>query len=81
MLAAPRWVVGGLDVGTGDDEVHAEASVSDAATTAIVRAGFPLHRLPDETEDVGHAQLVRISPDGGFQAASDPRSDGAAAAG
>lgn len=80
-LAAPRWVVGGLDVGTEDHEVHAEASVADAATAAFGRAGFPLHPLPDETEEVGHAQLVRIGPDGGFRAASDPRSDGAAAAG
>ena len=36
--------------------------------------------VPSLTDEVGHAQLLLSSPDGRFEAAADPRSDGGAAA-
>ncbi len=73
---APRWVV---------DEARGEAPVTvtieeDApasARAAIAAAGFELGTVPPYTEDLGHSNLIKVTPDG-YEAASDPRSDGSA---
>jgi gamma-glutamyltranspeptidase/glutathione hydrolase len=79
-LAAPRWLVHGMDVGRTDRYLQAESDAPPAALAALEAAGFDLVRLPPRSEDVGHAHLVLATP-GGFVAAADPRSDGAASAG
>jgi gamma-glutamyltranspeptidase/glutathione hydrolase len=62
-LAAPRFTVYG-------DLVEAESPAP---------AGLPVDiDLGPRSEAAGHAQLIRIGPDGAFGAASDPRADGTA---
>ncbi|HZD38126.1 MAG TPA: gamma-glutamyltransferase [Actinomycetes bacterium] len=78
-LAAPRWVLGGLVTEEGD-VVLAERSVPPAALEAISAAGLGIMALGDLDEEVGHGQLVRRTSTGELLAATDPRSDGQAAA-
>lgn len=73
-VGAPRFIVEG-------DVVLAEGLVAEAACSALVSTGFPITALADRDEEVGHAQLIACNSDGTFSAASDPRCDGAAAAG
>jgi gamma-glutamyltranspeptidase/glutathione hydrolase len=64
-IAAPRFTVYG-------DLVEAESPAPP---------GLPVDvDLGPRSEAVGHAQLIRIAPDGAFAAASDPRADGTALA-
>jgi gamma-glutamyltranspeptidase/glutathione hydrolase len=78
-LEGPRWVVGGLELGTSLATVFAERSAHRAIGPALAAAGWPVVSLNDLDEEVGHAQLVR-SRAGSLESASDPRADGAAAA-
>ena len=78
-VAAPRWLVGGLDPGSGDPFVDAEASVPASTATSLRLSGFTVHDLPDLTSDLGHSHLIRSTPEG-FEVGSDPRADGSAAA-
>ena len=73
---APRWIVDepGAD---GEVRVTIEEDVPAPARDALAAAGFPLKVVPPVTEDLGHSNLIRVGP-GGFEAASDPRSDGSA---
>jgi gamma-glutamyltranspeptidase/glutathione hydrolase len=80
VLAAPRFVVGGLEPGGRADLVLAEPGCA-AAEQAWAAAGHDVHRLGELDEETGHAQLIRIGGDGSLRAASDPRADGAALAG
>jgi gamma-glutamyltranspeptidase/glutathione hydrolase len=80
-LAAPRWVAGGLDVDSDDDVILLERSAGPAVADAFGAAGMPVELLDDMDEGVGHAQLIWIGLDGTLEAATDPRADGAAAAG
>jgi gamma-glutamyltranspeptidase len=79
-IERPRWLVGGTqrDGGSG---VVAESRVSDRVTDGFRRSGIDVAMLADWDEQVGHAQLLVRGIDGQFEAASDPRADGAAAAG
>ena len=79
VLDAPRWLVGGMELRAGRT-VEAESRVPDAVLAAFERRGFEVVRLGERDEDVGHAHLIRIAADGTFEAATDPRADGAAAA-
>ena len=76
-VAAPRWVVGGLEV----DQVEEVALLEPAITTqarSSIRARLPIADLHHHDETVGHAQVVAVRHDGSLVAASDPRSDGSA---
>ncbi|GAA1622512.1 gamma-glutamyltransferase family protein [Leucobacter chromiireducens] len=73
---APRWMVEEWP-GNGPATVMAEADVPVEAQRAIAAAGFPLTVVPPVTEDLGHSNLIRVTPTG-YEAASDPRSDGSA---
>ncbi len=76
-LAAPRWVRGALDVGFDEQTVALEQHAGDALEEGLRRAGVPVARIARFDERVGHAQVVRTGS-AGYEAASDPRSDGAA---
>ncbi|HEY7667694.1 MAG TPA: gamma-glutamyltransferase [Actinomycetota bacterium] len=80
VLAAPRWLVGGMDVEGDPPFVVAEEGLPVAAAEAIARAGYRLDRVAAPSEDVGHAHLILVRPDGSFDVASDPRADGGAMA-
>ena len=75
-VRSPRWIVGTLDGGS-TITVVAESDVPEPALAAIEAAGFAVEKVSALSEDVGHAQAIRI--DGGsFLAGSDPRADGSA---
>jgi gamma-glutamyltranspeptidase/glutathione hydrolase len=76
-VAAPRWVVGGLEVGQPEDTISFETDLCAEAAEALAATGAPLVRLPPGSEWVGHAQ-VAMGGDGMPAAESDPRCDGAA---
>jgi gamma-glutamyltranspeptidase/glutathione hydrolase len=79
-LNAPRWIVGGQDIGEDGELVVAERSVAPAALDAIAATGLPVMAVADLDEEVGHGQLVRRGEGGELLAATDPRADGLAAA-
>ena len=78
-VAAPRWLVGGMDLGRQERAVVAEASVPIDTVDHLTRAGFAVERTT-RPHDLGHAHLLLAGPDGRLAAASDPRADGGSAA-
>ena len=79
-LAAPRWLMGGMDLQPGRS-VDLEGRVPAWVRDALERSGFALTVLEDMDEGVGHAQFIRVGADGTLMAATDPRADGEARAG
>jgi gamma-glutamyltranspeptidase len=77
-LAAPRWLVGGLD--EGDGWILAESTVPERVTRDLGAAGFRLETIPAPSGDLGHSHLILVRPDGSFEVGSDPRADGGALA-
>ncbi len=73
---APRWIVDEPAV-DGAVRVTVEEDVPEETRCAISDAGFPLKPVPPHSEDLGHSNLIRVTPSG-YDAASDPRSDGSA---
>jgi gamma-glutamyltranspeptidase len=78
-VGAPRWVVGVLEDDRDRHRLLAEPGVGEAARQSLAEVGLPLHDLPAQDRNVGHTQLIGLSPDGAMSAASDPRSEGSAA--
>ena len=64
----------------GPDPFVLAEPASERAWPALRAAGFEVREVPASTDEVGHAQLLVARPDGGLEAAADPRSDGGAAA-
>jgi gamma-glutamyltranspeptidase/glutathione hydrolase len=83
-VAAPRWIVEDLPWGPGWGDavpvVLAEARVPDDVVAAVEGAGFGVARIEAIDGSVGHAHLIRSTPEG-LSAGSDPRADGGALAG
>ncbi len=77
-VTAPRWVLGGLEIGSVEGVVRLEGRLGPMRER-FERAGFETEVLTDFDEEVGHAQVIKVGAEG-FDAAADPRSDGAAAA-
>jgi gamma-glutamyltranspeptidase len=77
-LAAPRWLVGGLD--EGDDWILAEDGVPRSARALLETAGFSVQTIPGPSGELGHAHAIRVHDDGTFEVGSDPRADGGALA-
>ncbi|GGA70187.1 gamma-glutamyltranspeptidase [Pseudoclavibacter endophyticus] len=76
-VAAPRWTVGAYAPGDRSDSVYAEADVPDEVVARLHDEGYPIVTVPPLTEMLGHSNVVRRVGTG-FDAAADPRSDGAA---
>ncbi len=74
-VSAPRMIVGDLEIGGRDVAVEEDFA---SAREAFARAGIEPAVMPRHSEDAGHAHAIVPAGDGGFEAASDPRSDGAA---
>ncbi|TMR89088.1 gamma-glutamyltransferase family protein [Nonomuraea basaltis] len=74
-VAAPRWVVGGMEAGQPEDTISPEMDLSPRTIAALTASGSPIIPLPPASEWVGHAQVVG----GATSAGSDPRCDGASA--
>ena len=71
---APRWIVGEV-LGEGAVVVTAEADVPAETLAAIRAAGFEIRTVEEYSEALGHSNVIRVVR-GGYEAASDPRSDG-----
>ncbi len=80
VLAAPRWLVGGMGLNVAGRPVDVEEDVPVGVRRALGDAGYRLTLLEELDQGVGHAHLIRVGPDGLLEAASDPRADGEAAA-
>jgi gamma-glutamyltranspeptidase len=76
---APRWIVGGMELGERDDMIRIEDGCAGSARRALSRATLRALDLPRGSEWLGHAQAIWLR--GGHGAGSDFRADGAAAAG
>jgi gamma-glutamyltranspeptidase len=78
-VAAPRWLVEGLDRGSGAPTVRVDAGVPGEVRDSLRRVGFQLDTAEGD-EPLGHAHMIRVGTDG-FEVGSDPRADGGALAG
>jgi len=74
-VAAPRFVVGGLDAGSEADVIFAEEGLPAETAAALSRGRLELRAGGALDEIVGHTQLAVRTADG-LAAASDPRADG-----
>jgi gamma-glutamyltranspeptidase len=79
-IARPRWVLGGIEVGSNQDQVMAEQRVPLSAFKSLADSGFRPIRLPARTLDAGEAQLIVRNQSGALEATSDPRCEGLASA-
>jgi gamma-glutamyltranspeptidase/glutathione hydrolase len=79
-VAAPRWLVGGMSLGTTERALVAESSVPGSTREAFERAGYTVETVGELDGAVGHAQLLLAHGDGTLEVGSDPRADGSAAA-
>ena len=74
-VGAPRWVVGGMEVGQPEDTVHLESDVPAATRDRLAGVGWPVVVHAPHSEELGHAHAIRVLG-GEFAGAADPRSDG-----
>ncbi|MCI2419327.1 gamma-glutamyltransferase [Saccharopolyspora sp. K220] len=77
-VGAPRWIVGVQDSGDTNRTVYLERDAPSDAARSLAEHGFVPKLLPPHDEWLGHANLIEVGSGGRFDAASDPRSDGAA---
>lgn len=76
-VAQPRLIVGGLEVDQPENSIHLELGLGHVEKV-FSSWDVPVTVLPESDESAGHANLVSVSADGLFDAASDPRSNGSA---
>jgi oxamate amidohydrolase len=76
-LTAPRWLLGKT---WGQDSVtlKLENRFDPKLVKRMIRAGHNVEILPAFTSTMGHGGAIVHHPDGTFEGATDPRSDGAA---
>jgi gamma-glutamyltranspeptidase len=78
-VAAPRWLVEGLDRPGDVPTVLVDPGVPDDVRARLADGGFRVDPV-DAVDPLGHAHMIRVDPDG-LEAGSDPRADGGALAG
>lgn len=76
-IEAPRWLMG-RTWGAESQDLSLEGRVPDPVAIELRRRGQPVKLLTDFADDVGHAQGIRIHPEGYYEGGADPRGDGAA---
>ncbi|MEL6825028.1 MAG: gamma-glutamyltransferase family protein [Pseudomonadota bacterium] len=76
-IAAPRWLLG-RTWGETSTSLKLESRFEPALVQALQGAGHEVELLSDFSETMGHAGALVRHSNGGFEGASDPRSDGAA---
>lgn len=74
--SAPRWIVGAQEEGDTARTLSIEAEVDAPTQKSLASAGLDVKILP-ELSELGHSNVIAITA-AGYDAASDPRSDGAA---
>ncbi|WP_060914977.1 gamma-glutamyltransferase family protein [Microbacterium oleivorans] len=75
--SAPRWVVGIQDDGDAENSVIIEADVPREVREALSAGDLRPRVVPPRDEALGHSNLI-VATETGWDAASDPRSDGSA---
>lgn len=78
-IAAPRWLLG-RSWGDVQHDLKLEQTLAEALQPALAALGHQCARVADRNELMGHAGAVVRFADGRTEAATDPRSDGAALA-
>lgn len=76
-ITAPRWVLG-RTWGEESTTLKLESRFDPALVEALRRAGHAVELVEPMTSAMGHAGAIVRRPDGLLEAATDPRSDGAA---
>jgi gamma-glutamyltranspeptidase len=74
---APRWIVGGMEIGERNDNIRVEDGCAESARDALSRATLHVLTVPRGSDWLGHAQAIWLR--GGCCAGSDFRADGTAA--
>ncbi|WP_394686097.1 gamma-glutamyltransferase family protein [uncultured Microbacterium sp.] len=77
-VSAPRAIVGPQRDGDSPSDIYVEGNLAAPARASLDETRLHIIETPDADELVGHANLVIVGSDGGLDAGSDPRSDGAA---
>jgi gamma-glutamyltranspeptidase len=77
-VAAPRWVVGGMNLDDPYDQILVERRAPPIAIESLESLEMPVRTLPYLDDRVGHVQLIVTGLDGEMVPASDPRSEGSA---
>jgi gamma-glutamyltranspeptidase/glutathione hydrolase len=76
-VEAPRWVFG-RTWGAPTRALSLEARFGDQVVSALERRGHVVRVLEPWSDTAGHAQALRLEPDGLMVAGGDPRADGPA---
>ena len=76
-ITAPRWLLG-KTWGEESTSLKLEHRFDPALVECLRAAGHAVELLEPMTSVMGHAGAIVRHPDGGLEAATDPRSDGAA---
>ena len=76
-IDAPRWLLG-RTWGEDSTSLKLESRFDGALVEALIEAGHAVELLGPMTSVMGHAGALVRHPDGALEAATDPRSDGAA---
>ncbi len=76
-ITAPRWVVG-KTWGETTTSLRVESRIDPDVIDTLKSAGHTVEVVAPFSGVMGHAGAVVLRPDGVFEGASDPRSDGAA---
>jgi gamma-glutamyltranspeptidase/glutathione hydrolase len=74
---APRWLLG-KTWGENSITLKLENRFPPELIAALQKAGHDIEILPEFTSTMGHAGAIVRRPEGVFEGAADPRSDGAA---
>jgi len=76
-IADGRWLLG-RTWGDSDNDLKLEQALYDRIGGDLAARGHQLKCVPQHSEMMGHAGAICLYPDGRVDAATDPRSDGAA---
>lgn len=81
MVAAPRFIVGGLEAGSSNDRIMIEPLLENDRAAEIRGTTMTVTLGKELDSDAGHSMVARRNADGSLDAGADPRSDGSAWAG
>jgi oxamate amidohydrolase len=77
-ISAPRWLLG-RTWGEQSTTLKLEDGFDEALYAALAEAGHDVERVGPLTATMGHAGALVRRPGGGYEGATDPRSDGGVA--
>jgi gamma-glutamyltranspeptidase/glutathione hydrolase len=78
IVAAPRFIVGGLEAGSSNDRIMMEPGLERERANQLHRTSMTVKTGKELDSDAGHSMVARRNPDASLAAGADPRSDGAA---